>query len=413
MDEKTIKEYLNRCSKCGGCMAACPLFAETQMEPLVARGKLFLIKNYLDGNLDLSKKMMELMSLCLLCKACTDQCPNSIPVDQLVLSIRQEIAQHKGISFVKKNIFQHFLQNNGRLNIAAKMANLYQRSGLQWLVRKSGILGLLGRDLAKKEKLLPEMAKVPFRAQVPKLISVSNPQMRVAYYTGCVTNYVFPQTGHAVLEILRNHSLEVVIPEQWCCGIPALASGDEGSTVELAKKNIKAFQEAGVDYIITDCASCGSMLHEYADLVGSSDAHSFADKVVDLSQFLSEVIDFMPGDKEIGCEVTYHDPCHLNRGQGVREAPRKLIRSLPGVIFKEMKEADRCCGAAGSFNLTYYDLARKVGHRKVCNIKDTGANVVTTECPSCIMQIRHLIEMEQVPVEVTHLAELISKSYGG
>ena len=149
------------------------------------RGKLFLIKNYLDGNLDLSKKMMELMSLCLLCKACTDQCPNSIPVDQLVLSIRQEIAQHKGISFVKKNIFQHFLQNNGRLNIAAKMANLYQRSGLQWLVRKSGILGLLGRDLAKKEKLLPEMAKVPFRAQVPKLISVSNPQMRVAYYTGC------------------------------------------------------------------------------------------------------------------------------------------------------------------------------------------------------------------------------------
>ncbi|MGB4043502.1 MAG: (Fe-S)-binding protein, partial [Thermacetogeniaceae bacterium] len=107
MDEKTIKEYLNRCSKCGGCMAACPLFAETQMEPLVARGKLFLIKNYLDGNLDLSKKMMELMSLCLLCKACTDQCPNSIPVDQLVLSIRQEIAQHKGISFVKKNIFQH------------------------------------------------------------------------------------------------------------------------------------------------------------------------------------------------------------------------------------------------------------------------------------------------------------------
>ncbi|HAF17285.1 MAG: (Fe-S)-binding protein [Thermacetogeniaceae bacterium] len=413
MDEKTIKEYLNRCSKCGGCMAACPLFAETQMEPLVARGKLFLIKNYLDGNLDLSKKMMELMSLCLLCKACTDQCPNSIPVDQLVLSIRQEIAQHKGISFVKKNIFQHFLQNNGRLNIAAKMANLYQRSGLQWLVRKSGILGLLGRDLAKKEKLLPEMAKVPFRAQVPKLISVSNPQMRVAYYTGCVTNYVFPQTGHAVLEILRNHSLEVVIPEQWCCGILALASGDEGSTVELAKKNIKAFQEAGVDYIITDCASCGSMLHEYADLIGSGDAHFFADKVVDLSQFLAEVVDFTPGDKEIGCVVTYHDPCHLNRGQGVREAPRKLLKSLPGVIFKEMKEADRCCGAAGSFNLTYYDLANKVGHRKVCNIKDTGANVVTTECPSCIMQIRHLIELEQIPVEVTHLAELISKSYGG
>ena len=199
MDEKTIKEYLNRCSKCGGCMAACPLFAETQMEPLVARGKLFLIKNYLDGNLDLSKKMMELMSLCLLCKACTDQCPNSIPVDQLVLSIRQEIAQHKGISFVKKNIFQHFLQNNGRLNIAAKMANLYQRSGLQWLVRKSGIL-VYWEGIWLKEKLLPRWL-VPFGNQVHQVDIGEQSQMRVAYYTGCLTNYVFPQTGHAVLEI--------------------------------------------------------------------------------------------------------------------------------------------------------------------------------------------------------------------
>ncbi len=392
-------------------MAVCPLFGETYEEPLVARGKLFLIKNYLDGNLDLSKKMMELMSLCLLCKACTEQCPNSIPVDQLVLTVRQEIAHHKGISFVKKNIFQHFLQNNGRLNTAAKMAYIYQRSGLQRLVRKSGVLGLLGNDLEKKEQLLPGMAKIPFRSQVPQLISSSNPQMRVAYYTGCVTNYVFPETGHAVLKILKSHSLDVVIPQQWCCGIPALASGDEESAVQLAKKNIKVFQDADVDYIITDCASCGSMLQEYADLVGTREAHTFARKVVDLSQFLADVIDFKPGDKEIVCQVTYHDPCHLNRGQGVSEAPRKLINALPGVTFREMKEPDRCCGAAGSFNLTYYDLANKVGHRKACNIKDSGAQIVATECPSCIMQIGHLLELEQIPVEVIHLAELISKTY--
>lgn len=411
MNKDTIQEYLNRCSKCGGCQAVCPLYGETYSEPLVARGKLFLIKNYLEGNLDLSPKMMELMSLCLLCKACTVQCPNRIPVDQLILSIRREIAQQKGISFVKKNVFQHLLQNNGRLTMAAKWAYLYQQSGLQWLIRKTHILGLLGGALASKEKLLPRMNRIPFRAQVPGIIASSNPRLRVGYYTGCLTNYVFAETGHAVLKVLKNYPSAVVIPEQWCCGLPALASGDEESAVQLARRNIEVFKKAGVDVIITDCASCGSMLHEYGDLVGSRDACSFAQKVVDFSQLFDDVIDFQPGDREIRSVVTYHDPCHLRRGQGVVEEPRRLIRALPGVAFKEMKEPDRCCGAAGSFNLAHYDLAKKVGHRKARNIMDSGAQIVTTGCPSCIMQMRHMLELEEVPVQVMHLAELLSKTY--
>lgn len=411
MDKDTIQEYLNRCSKCGGCQAVCPLYGETYSEPLVARGKLFLIKNYLEGNLDLSPKMMDLMSLCLLCKACTVQCPNRIPVDKLVLSIRREIAQEKGVSFVKKNVFQHLLQNNGRLTMAAKMAYLYQHSGLQWLVRKTHILGLLGGDLASKERLLPRMNRIPFRAQVPDTLTASNPRLRVGYYTGCLTNYVFAETGHAVLKVLKNHPLEVVIPEQWCCGLPALASGDEESAVQLARRNIEVFEKAGVDVIITDCASCGSMLHEYGDLVGGKDARSFAQKVVDFSQLFDDVIDFQPGDKELRSIVTYHDPCHLRRGQGVVDAPRRLIKALPGVTFKEMKEPDRCCGAAGSFNLTHYNLAKQVGHRKALNIIDSGAEIVTTGCPSCIMQIQHMLKLEEIPVQVMHLAELLSKTY--
>lgn len=411
MNKDEMREYLDRCSKCGGCQAACPLYTETQMEPLVARGKLRLMQNYLEGDLDLSPKMLELMSFCLLCKSCTEQCPNSIPVDKLVLSMRQEIADQKGISFIKKNVFQHLLQNNGRLTMAAKLAYLYQHSGLQWLVRRSNILGLLGGDLSSKEKLLPSMAKIPFRKQVPEILTTSNPRLRVGYFTGCLTNYMFEETGHAVLEVLKNHPVDVVIPEQWCCGVPALASGDEQTAVELAQKNIKAFQEAGVDVIITDCASCGSMILEYADLVGSKEAKAFADKSMDFSKLLADVIDFNPGDKEVGMIVTYHDPCHLKRGQGVSEAPRKLIRSLPGVTLQEMKDPDRCCGAAGSFNITHYDLAKKVGHTKARNIIDSGAQAVITECPSCIMQMRHMLEQEGAPIQVLHLAELISKTY--
>jgi glycolate oxidase iron-sulfur subunit len=404
-------DLLNKCSKCGGCQAVCPLYGETQAEPYVARGKIFLIKNYLEGKIELSPKMKEIMSLCLLCKACVDNCPNHVPVDRLVLAMRREIAGERGISFVRKNVFQHLLQNNGNLSLAARMGYLYQHSGAQGIVRKSGLLKLISPDLAKKEGLLPSVARHPFRQQVPRLITSQRPKIRVAYYTGCLTNYVYPGTGLAVLDVLRHNGVDVVIPDQWCCGIPALTSGDEASAVALAHKNIEAFQKAGVDAVITDCASCGSMLHDYADLIGTGEARSFAGKVMDFSSFLDEAIDFRPGPQEIPLKATYHDPCHLKRGQGVYAAPRKLIRAVPGLEFREMNEADRCCGAAGSFNLSHYDLSNRIGKRKATNIRSTGADVVVTACPSCIMQIDHVLQQEQAPVQVMHLAELLSMTY--
>jgi len=407
----TTSDFLKQCSRCGGCQAVCPLYAETLAEPYVARGKIFLIKNYLDGKIELSPKMKEIMSLCLLCKACVENCPNQVPVDRLVLAARREIARERGISFVKKNVFQHLLQNNGNLSLAARMGYLYQHSGVQSVVRKSGLLELISPDLAKKERLLPRVARRPFRSQAPKLITCSRPKIRVAYYTGCLTNYVYPGTGLAVLDVLGRNGAEVVIPDQWCCGIPALASGDEASAVALAGRNIETFQMAGVDAIITDCASCGSMLHDYADLIETSEARSFADKVMDFSRFLDDAIDFQPGDTEVPLAATYHDPCHLRRGQGVYTAPRKLIRAVPGLEFKEMNEADRCCGAAGSFNLTYYDLSTRIGKRKAEYIRKTGAGLVVTGCPSCIMQLDHVLRLEQSPVQVMHLAELLSMSY--
>ena len=172
----TISDYLNQCSKCGGCQAVCPLYGETQAEPYVARGKIFLIKNYLEGRIDLSPKMKEIMSLCLLCKACVDNCPNHVPVDRLVMAARREIAKKRGISFIKKNVFQHLLQNNGNLSLAARMGYLYQHSGVQGMIRKSGLLKLISPDLAKKEGLLPNVARHPFRRQLPLVVSRSQPR---------------------------------------------------------------------------------------------------------------------------------------------------------------------------------------------------------------------------------------------
>lgn len=411
VDKATLLEYLDRCSKCGSCQAVCPLYGETRAEPFVARGKIFLLKNYLEGKIALSPKMKEIMSLCLLCKACTYQCPNKIPVDELVMSARSEIAREKGLPFVKKNAFQHFLKNNGRLSAAAKLMYLYQKSGIQWLIRKSGILKILSNDLEQKEGLLPQMAGMPFRNQVPNHFSCREPKLRVAYYTGCLTNYVFPNIGYAVLKVLQKQQLDIVIPEQWCCGIPALASGDEKTAAELAEKNISSINNAGVDAVITDCASCGHMLKKYADFLGTPESKAFSAKVFDFSEFLDETINFRIGEKSLSVTATYHDPCHLRRGQGVAQEPRRLLRSVPGLNFIEMREADRCCGSAGSFNLEHYRLASQVGHRKVQNILQTGAGVVVTACPSCIMQISHHLELNNSEIKVLHLAEFLSMTY--
>ncbi|MGB9792650.1 MAG: (Fe-S)-binding protein [Thermacetogeniaceae bacterium] len=412
LDKALIIEYLDRCSKCGSCQAVCPLYIETRTEPFVARGKIFLLKNYLEGKISLSPKMKEIMSLCLLCKACTYQCPNKIPVDELVISARKEIAEKKGLNFVKKNVFQHLLKNNGRLSIAAKLVYLYQRSGLQWVIRRSGILNILGKELSQKERLLPPMAGIPFRLQAPRHISCREPKLKVAYYAGCLTNYVFPNIGHAILKILQRQQLEILIPEQWCCGIPALASGDEQTAAELAKKNVASFNSSGVDAIITDCASCGHMLRKYADFLVSAEAQSFSAKVYDLSEFLDKVIDFRVGERGVPLTVTYHDPCHLKRGQGVYQEPRRLLGSITQLNFVEMKDADRCCGSAGSFNLEHYKLASQIGNRKIQNILQTGADVVVTACPSCMIQLSHHLELNNSKTKVAHLAEILSMTYG-
>lgn len=412
LDRPALLEHLDRCSRCGSCQAVCPLYSETRTEPLVARGKIFLLKNYLEGKISLSPKMKEIMSLCLLCKACTYQCPNKIPVDELVMSARSEIAKKKGLNFIKKNIFQHFLKNNGRLSAAAKLVYLYQRSGLQWVVRKTGILAIFGKELSQKERLLPSMAGIPFRFQAPRHISCREPKLRVAYYAGCLTNYVFPNIGNAILKILQRQQLEIFIPEQWCCGIPALASGDEETAAELAERNIASFNRAGVDAVITDCASCGHMLKKYGDFLGTEEARSFSAKVYDLSEFLDKVIDFRIGEKELPLTVTYHDPCHLKRGQGVYQEPRRLLGSVPQLKVVEMKDADRCCGSAGSFNLEHYRLASQIGSRKVQHIVQTGADVVVTACPSCMMQLSHHLELKNSKVRVAHLAEILGMTYG-
>ncbi|KJS88417.1 MAG: hypothetical protein JM58_01250 [Peptococcaceae bacterium BICA1-8] len=404
-------EALKKCSRCGGCQAHCPLYTETGREAYVVRGKIELLENLLAGKLEWNERLSDIFSACLLCGSCTENCPNGVMGDKLIRSARKDLVLVKGVPIVKKNIFQHLLTNNGRLNAVGKLIALYQVSGLQKLVRGTGLLKLLPGQLNKMESLLPKFSGRSFRNQVPRINNVENSKIRAAYFTGCVTNFVNHQVGSSVLEILKRNNVELIIPEQYCCGVPAVASGDMETGRILAERNINIFTELDVDYIITDCASCLSTFLEYPELYENEKAQKLIPKLIDINRFLVEVLDIKLNPKGLGKKVTYHDPCHLKRIEGGKESPRELLKRLsPAYEFVEMKAADKCCGSAGSFNLTHYDLSQKVAKNKVDSVSECGALVVATACPSCMMQLEHSIAKRTNSITVKHVVELVAES---
>lgn len=279
-------------------------------------------------------------------------------------------------------------------------------------MRKSRILKPFPSNLEAKEKLLPDIqGGRPFRQEVSQRIPVENPQRRVAYFTGCMTNYVFQNTGRSVLNVLKENKVEVFIPEQVCCGVPAEASGDEETMLHLAAENVKNSQNYRLTRLLRDCPSCGVALQEYGEKLGTEEAKAFSSKVKDITQFLIQDIELKIPKNNVPVTVTYHDPCHAIRGLKIQKEPRELLKKIPGLSLKEMNGTTQCCGSAGSFNLSYYQLSMQILDKKLNNIRDTGAEVVATACPACEMQIGHGVRKNQLTQKVMHPIELLSQAY--
>ncbi|MEW6624649.1 MAG: (Fe-S)-binding protein [Bacillota bacterium] len=397
-------DSLNKCSRCGGCQAYCPIYYETSREPFVARGKIELLENLQSGKVVWNNKLSEIFSTCLLCGACTENCPNGVQADKLIMMARKDLVANKGLPIIKKNLFQHLLRYNGRLNMAGKALYLYQKSGLRKLL---GVL--MPGDLTKVQALLPDFASKPFRKKVPRINTVERPLLKVAYFTGCVTNLINHNVGYSILKILNTHGVEVIIPEQSCCGVPAFASGDFATGKILGKQNINHFNLKDIDYIVFDCATCLSTWLDYPELLESEETLKFSRKLMDINRFLVEVLDIKFKPFRIGKITTYHDPCHLKRTENGKTAPRELLRRLaPAYEYVEMGLADRCCGSAGSFNISHYHLSQKIASKKVMSIIESGADIVVTACPSCMMQLSHALINQKSDVVVKHLVELVA-----
>ncbi len=396
-------------------MPTCPTYAITGNESDSPRGRLALIRFAQTGKLGATDGFDFHTYACLSCKACTAVCPAGVPADELILEAREVLHHERKQPIAKDFIFRRFMQDMAWMERAAVPVRLVQRLGLPWLGRVTGISRLLPKHMGELEPLLPRLPWRPTRKTVPQVIPARGERRyRVGYFLSCMDNIAYPQSARAMIRLLTGAGCEVVIPPKLaCCGMPHRAYGDIVAARMVSRKNLAAFAGESVDAILSDCATCGSALREYEMLFeGQPEAEAaakFARKAVDIADWLTR-IEWKPA-RPLGrrMRITYHQPCHLGRGQGVVEQPRELLQAVGGVELIEMKEADWCCGGAGSYNQTNFDYSMKILDRKMGNIAATGAQYVATGCPSCQMQLTLGATRAKLPVEVIHPIHLLEE----
>jgi len=412
---KELAESLQRCNKCGFCLAHCPIYKVTGVEWTAARGRITLISGaLLDDQLEIGE-IKEPVFNCLTCNACLDDCPGGVTTADIIFNTREELLKRQGQPWLQKLLFQKVLANPSLVHTASKFLRLADVAGLRTLGRKTGLVKVIG-DAGKAEAVVP---KVPPSGGLDEIIrlakSIKNPKYKVAYFAGCHAPNFAPEVAAATIRVLNKHQVEVTVPRFVCCGLPATGYGDMPSARNLARTNIDIAGNLNVDAIVTPCGSCSSFLKDYSKLMASEPewaekAKDFASKVKDVSEFLID-IGLITDMGAIKKKVTYHDPCHLGRYQKIKAQPRTILKSIPGVEFIELGESDMCCGAAGSYAFTHYDLSKKVRERKTGNVETTGADILVSSCPACVMQLSYGVREKKLPVRVTEIIELLDEAY--
>ena len=414
----SVREELNKCMKCGNCQAVCPIYKETRREVGVARGKISLVETLLSGEMEMTEGLADRFSLCTTCMACNANCPCGVRFDKIILAARAEAVRKKGLHPIKKIIFKT-IKMYRLFDFGMKTGSVFQGLAMK-RIHGSDKGARLRFDLGiGKEKVFPNLAKRPLKDELPEVVKVQNPKMRVAYYLGCMTNYFYTDMGKAVVDVLAENECEVVIPkDQGCCGIPASVNGDVESAKVMARRNLLAFEKMGADALVSNCSSCGeSWKHVFSQLLDDEPdmkalAEKWSAKTYDISEFLIHKVPFKrEGLGRVDRKVTYHDPCHLNRGQGINQEPREILKAIPGVEFIEMKEPGRCCGMAGSFSLVHPDLSGQISDKKIADIAQTHTDTVVTGCPACRLQLASGVENAGLQEDVLHTVQILAQSY--
>jgi len=408
---KETQELVDRCNKCGLCISACPVYQQVLMEAASPRGKIQLVKSYLEGDVELSKRFKEIILTCLLCENCVVNCPSGVRHDHVFTDLRTELVKQHGLDW-KKSLLYRLLTNEKFLHSSSVFAKL----GRNWLLETFAKSMKIGNIPVGK---LPKVNPKPFRDRFNGMIlPEGKPQGKVYYFTGCFTNYFAEDVGQAVVNILKKLHLQIEIPSrQDCCGIAPILAGETDIPFSNVEKNIASMAREEIDVVLVDCATCGAAFKkEYVALLkrkgmDTTQAEILKNKTVDVLEYVAERIHLLPfqeNGKGGKIRVTYHDPCHLVRAQGISEAPRKILKALPQVEFVEMKEANVCCGGGGSFQFDFPQISKGITDNKLKNIRETGASIVVTGCPGCRVTIGGNMD-GQDHIQVLHPLQLVDQ----
>ena len=419
-----LSREASRCVKCGTCLAHCPIYAETLSEVTTARGKMSLVESLASGEIQFTEKLKTILSSCLVCNTCGENCPNEVKVEEILLEARKEFLNHRGLSISKRILFRHLLTSLHTMRLFLRAGSLLRGLLLKKVPQESGLNLRFSLPFLSKKRLIPELANNFFCDSHPQLVKADNEKRRVGYFVGCGTNYIFPRIGDATLRILNKNGVSVFIPsDQKCCGLIAFGSGDWHATQKLALSNVEAFDQCNLDTIVTTCASCAATLKVFyprifkdADTDTQKKVASFSHKIMDISQFLTKEPGMLtqskgnPPRKATLPKITYHDPCHLNRTLGITQEPREILKSLSNMEFVEMNDASKCCGMGGIFNVTHYDLSLSILNHKLDNLEATGVEMIATGCSGCMFQFMDGIYQRGLKTRVIHPVEALEMS---
>ena len=419
--QRMDEEELLNCMRCGFCLPSCPTYIESGFqESHSPRGRIALMKAVVDGTIEPDEDVERSLELCLGCRACEPVCPSGVNYGRLLEEARDIIQQNKKHAFpvkvLRRAVFKGLFPHQNRIRALTGMLGVYQRSGMQNVIRKSGLLRLLPDHLAKMEAVLP---KVPDMKQLKKrphlLPAIGERKKRAAFFSGCLMDTLFLDTNTATIELLRLAGCEIIIPEQQtCCGALHGHSGEKSEAILLAKRNIQAFEDSNADFIVTNAGGCGAFLKEYDHLLKDDSewrvrAASFTRKLKDFSSVLLE-LNFDQQSLELPQQiVTYQDSCHLRNVMKTSAEPRRLIRSIKGIEFKEMQNAESCCGSAGIYNIVESEMSMKILDTKMEAAAATRAATIVTANPGCLLQMKLGIERAGLTdrVRAVHLADLL------
>ena len=411
-EQKPLEQYrdeLAQCVRCGACQAHCPVYLETGHEGSVARGKIVLAAAVLAGEVGLDERLRQEIGLCLLCGSCVAKCPNHVPTDAIIGALRRRIAAEQGLSPIGKGVAA-LTGSKPLLQTLLKGAELLSPLLFKKIPKTSGLRLRFAPEVLK-ERSLPPIPERNLFARVPEFLQGEENKPMVGVFAGCALTYLYPQVGEILVRLPNSLGFSVFFPKiQGCCGMPALSSGNGPLINTLADANIEAFRSRNVTSILTACASCHGMLAgHYAEKAGNP----FGAALIDIHVFLAEqgLVEHLAALPRWSqrIKVTYHDPCHL-RTAGITRQPRELLRALPQVDFIEMEDAGLCCGLGGTFTATHPELSRAIGDRKLTGLASSGAEMIASGCPGCILQLQDIVDRAGLPIKAVHTLELIQQA---